>query len=49
MILQNAEILLYQFSGSFRVSEADGGDFSYWSLLLLQLWSWTRNWMLLQI
>lgn len=49
LFLQDAEVLLYQFSSSFRVSEAGGGDFSYRSLLLLQLWSWTWNGMLLQV
>lgn len=49
LVLQDAEVLLHQFGSSFRVSEADNGDFSYWSLLLLQLWSWTGNWVLLQV
>lgn len=49
LVLQDAEVQLHQFSSRFGVSEAGGGDFSYWSLLLLQLWSWTGNWMLLQV
>lgn len=49
LFLQDAEVLPQQFSSSFRVSEAGGGDFSYWSLLLLQRWSWTGDWVLLQV
>lgn len=49
LVLQDAEVVPYQFNSSFRVSEAGGGNFSYRSLLLLQLWSWTRNGVLHQI